>query len=473
MIKRSLLQKLSPLALCISLVTGCSSFTRTEFVAPEVNIPASWQSVSINQQVKLDPWWQSFNNPELNQLIEQVLTTNNDLALATLTLRTARLQAGLSETESYPQIGASINGSKSKAFDGGDSYTEYGSNLSLSYELDLWGRVSADIDAAKWASLASAEDRASTAQSLVATTAILYWQIGYLKQSLVLSQNSIDYAQQTLDLTERQYQSGSVSQLDVFEAKRRLASEQVSNSELQQALIEAQNSLAILYNQPPLKMPIKIEKLPDGNIPTIAAGVPSDLLIRRPDIKSALHDLKSAYASKDATFAGYLPSLTLSGSLGTSSTELKELLSNPIVTLGANLILPFLQFNEMELYKKIANIELESAVVTYRKTLYNAFKEVDNGISARQHYQYQEQRLREQYDAASAAERIYASQYRNGAISIQVWLDSQENQRTAEVALLANRYNQFSAQATLYQALGGSDIAAPISLKETSLDSSE
>ena len=92
--------------------------------------------------------------------------------------------------------------------------------------MDLWGRVSADIDAAKWDSLASAEDRESTAQSLVATTAILYWQIGYLKQSLLLSQNSIDYAQQTLNLTERQYQSGSVSQLDVIEAKRRLAGEQ-------------------------------------------------------------------------------------------------------------------------------------------------------------------------------------------------------------------------------------------------------
>ena len=459
MTKPSFTLKLSSLALCISLVAACSSFTKTEFVAPEVNIPASWQSVSVNQQVKLDPWWQSFNNPELNQLIEQVLKTNNDLALATLTLRTARLQAGLADTESYPQIGASINGSKYKALNGGASYTEYGSNLSLSYELDLWGRVSADIDAAKWASLASAEDRESTAQSLVATTAILYWQIGYLKQSIVLSQNSIDYAQQTLDLTERQYQSGSVSQLNVFESKRRLASEQASQSELQQALIEAQNSLAILYNRPPLEMPILIENLPIGDIPIIAAGVPSDLLIRRPDIKSTLYKLKSAYASKDATFASYLPNLTLSGSLGTSSTELKDLLRNPIGTLGANLVLPFLQWNEMELYKKIASIEVETAVVTYRKTLYNAFKEVDNAISARQHYQYQAQRLREQYDAASAAESIYASQYRNGAISIQVWLDSQENKRSAEVALLANRYNQFSAQATLYQALGGSDIA--------------
>lgn len=458
-IKVPFIKQLSPVALCVLLATGCSSLTRSEFIAPPVAIPTSWQSVTVNQQVKLDPWWQRFNNPELNQLIEDVLTTNNDLALATLTLRRARLEAGLTNAQSYPQISANINGSTSKPLQGGTSSRSYSSSLSVSYELDLWGRVAADMDAAKWSSFATAQDRESTAQSLIATTATLYWQIGYLKQSITLSQNSIDYAQQTYELSQYQYRSGSVSQLDVLVAKRSLAGQQASHSDLLQELTEAQNSLAILYDQPPLKMAINIDKLPEGPVPIIVAGVPSDLLIRRPDVKSALYTLKSAYASKDATFAGYLPSLTLSSALGTSSTQLKDLLSNPVGTLGANLILPFLQWNEMELDKKIATVDVESAIVTYRQTLYNAFKEVDNAISARQHYQYQEQRLDEQYEAATEAERIYASQYRNGAITIQDWLDAQETQRSAELSLLANRFNQFSAQATLYQALGGSDIA--------------
>lgn len=464
-IKVPFIKQLSPVALCVLLATGCSSLTRSEFIAPPVAIPTSWQSVTVNQQVKLDPWWQRFNNPELNQLIEDVLTTNNDLALATLTLRRARLEAGLTNAQSYPQISANINGSTSKPLEGGASSRSYSSSLSVSYELDLWGRVAADMDAAKWSSFATAQDRESTAQSLIATTATLYWQIGYLKQSITLSQNSIDYAQQTYELSQYQYRSGSVSQLDVLVAKRSLAGQQASHSDLLQELTEAQNSLAILYDQPPLKMAINIDKLPEGPVPIIVAGVPSDLLIRRPDVKSALYTLKSAYASKDATFAGYLPSLTLSSALGTSSTQLKDLLSNPVGTLGANLILPFLQWNEMELDKKIATVDVESAIVTYRQTLYNAFKEVDNAISARQHYQYQEQRLDEQYEAATEAERIYASQYRNGAITIQDWLDAQETQRSAELSLLANRFNQFSAQATLYQALGGSDIAAPVKVE--------
>ena len=443
----------------ILLLSSCSNFTHTEFEQPLIAIPTQWQSVTVDQSVKLDPWWESFKDPELNALIAQVLLTNNDLALATLTLKKARLAAGLTAAENTFQINSNNDAQRATSLNSSSTANTFNIDLSISYELDLWGRVASEVDAAKWASLASAEDRESTAQSLVSTTASLYWQIGYLKQSLTLSQENIDSAQQSLAVIQSQYRSGAVLQLDVLESQRNLAEQQVTQSELQQTLSEAENALAILYNQPPLKLPISIVKLPDSVIPVIAAGVPSDLLIRRPDIKSALYTLKAAYSSKDATFAGYLPTLSLSGSLGASSDELKNLLTNPIGTLGANLLLPFLQWNEMKLNEEISEIELQSAVVSYRQTLYNAFSEVDNAISARLHYQYQGMRLQEQYDAAKAAELIYASQYRYGAISIQDWLDAKDTLRFIEQAILENRFNQFDVQATLYQALGGSDVA--------------
>ena len=448
------------------LVSSCSSTQKTEDYQPEVNIPKNWQSLAVNEQVQLDPWWQRFNDPELNTLIEQVLATNNDLALATLTLRSARLKAGLTEAEGSFQLSSNTDAYRETSLNSSASSSNYSTDLSISYELDLWGRVTSEVDAAKWISSASAEDRESTAQSLAATTASLYWQIGYLKQSIALSQENIASAKKSLAVIESQYRLGAVTQLDIFESQRSLAEQQVSYSELQQVLVETQNALAILYNQPPMKMPINIEKLPEGSIPRIAAGVPADLLIRRPDVKSALYNLKSAYATKDATFAGYLPSLTLSGTLGSSSEELKNLLSNPIGTLGANLLLPFLQWNEMNLNKKLSKIDVESAVVTYRETLYGAFSEVDNAISARQQYLYQGARLQEQYNAAQAAERIYASQYRYGAIDIQDWLDAQDTLRDTEQDILENRYNQFNIQATLYQALGGSDIAPKVTMTD-------
>ncbi|MFB2681628.1 efflux transporter outer membrane subunit [Shewanella mangrovisoli] len=458
--------KVSVIAISIALLSGCGALMRSDFEPPALQVPEQWQHTQVNDpvngQVSLDPWWQKFNQPELNQLISQVLSSNNDLTLATLTLQKARLQAGLARDDLYPQLSSNNTASVNKPLDGGSSSKAFQANLSVSYEVDLWGKVSANIDQTQWTALASLEDRESTAQSLVATTASLYWQIGYLHQRIELSNKSIEHSRQTLALTQRQYASGAVTELNVLESQRSLAGQEASHSQLLQQLVEAENALAILLNRVPGQVAVEIKQLPDSAVPEIGVGIPADLVGRRPDVKAALYQLRSALASKDATYASYFPSLSLTGSVGESTSELKELLRNPMGSLGAGLVLPFLQWNQMQINNDIADIDYQSAIVSYRKTLYSAFEDVDNAISAKQQYAYQGEKLEQQFSAAAQAEAIYESQYRHGAIGIQNWIDAQENRRSAEAALLENRYNQLTAQATLYQALGGSDIAPPI-----------
>ncbi|WP_198782314.1 efflux transporter outer membrane subunit [Shewanella putrefaciens] len=452
-------------ALGIALLGGCGSIMRSDFEPPALAIPAHWPNITVNEQVQLDPWWQQFHQAELDKLVIQVLSTNNDLTLATLTLRKARLQAGLAQDDLYPQLSANLGASRNQLLESGDGTQSYQANLSVSYEVDLWGKVSANIDQAQWAALASAEDRESTTQSLVATTASLYWQIGYLHQRIELSEKSIEYSRQTLALTQRQYDSGAVTQVNVLESQRNLAGQEAAHSQLVQQLTVAENALAILLNRAPGETLVEIKRLPEVAVPEVAVGVPADLLVRRPDVKAALYQLRSALAGKDATYASYFPTLSLTAGVGESTSELKELLRNPVGSLGAGLVLPFLQWNQMQINNDIADIDYQTAVVNYRKTLYSAFEDVDNAISAKQQYRYQGDKLAQQFSAAAAVEAIYESQYRNGAIGIQNWIDAQENRRSAEAALLENRYNQLTAQATLYQALGGSDIA-PLLAKE-------
>ena len=454
--------KLSVIAISIALLSGCGALMRSEFEPPALQVPEQWQHIQVNGQVSLDPWWQKFNQPELNQLISQVLSSNNDLTLATLTLQKARLQAGLARDDLYPQLSSNNTASVNKPLEGGSSSKAFQANLSVSYEVDLWGKVSANIDQAQWTALARLEDRESTAQSLVATTASLYWQIGYLHQRIELSNKSIEHSRQTLALTQRQYASGAVTELNVLESQRSLAGQEASHSQLQQQLAEAENALAILLNRAPGQVAVEIKQLPDSAVPEVGVGIPADLVGRRPDVKAALYQLRSALASKDATYASYFPSLSLTGSVGESTSELKELLRNPVGSLGAGLVLPFLQWNQMQINNDLADIDYQTAIVNYRKTLYSAFEDVDNAISAKQQYAYQGEKLEQQFSAAAQAEAIYESQYRHGAIGIQNWIDAQENRRSAEAALLENRYNQLTAQATLYQALGGSDIAPPL-----------
>ena len=446
-------------ALGAALLTGCGSMMRSDYQAPEVQVPTNWQQVHVAGDVSIDPWWLAFNDPNLNSYINKVLEENNDLEVATLTLKKARLQLGLAKDDLFPTFSSSTSAQVEKWLDSGESGDSYSTNLSVGYELDLWGKVSADIDAAKWAAMASKQDREATAQSLVATTASLYWQIGYLKQRLQLGQNNIDDAQQTLNLIQRQYELGAVDQLDVLEATSSLASLQAQQSEFEQSLLEANNAFAILFNQPPQDMSDTIRMLPEESVPSLNVGVPADLLIRRPDVKAAIYDVKSALANKDAADLDYLPELTLTGALGGSSEALKDLLSNPVGTLGADITLPFLQWNEMKNNKAIADVEYKTAIVNYRQVLYTAFQDVENSLSAREKLMYQSARLQEQYDAASAAEKIYAARYQYGSTSIMDYLDAQENTRNAEASLLENRYNQFITQVTLYQSLGGTDIA--------------
>ncbi|OEF25776.1 efflux transporter outer membrane subunit [Vibrio rumoiensis] len=453
--------KIRPLALILSVVmlAGCGALTRTDYEAPPVQVPQHWQQKHLAGEVNIDPWWYAFNDSSLNQFIDKALQTNNDLAIATFTLKKARLQMGLTNDDLYPQLSSNTSAGVSKPIDGGDSTQAYRTDLSVSYELDLWGKISADVDQAKWSAMASLEDREATAQSLVATTASLYWQIGYLKQRIALGEHNINDAQTTLELIQKQYTLGAVDQLDVLEAKRTLASLQAQQSQYQQQLVEANNAFAILFNQPPLDMTKTVQSLPDITLPDVSSGVPADLLIRRPDVKAAIYDIKSALASKDSADLEYLPTLTLTGALGGSSQELKNLLSNPIGSLGADLTLPFLQWNDMENNKAIADVDYQSAIVSYRQVLYSAFQDVENALSARDQLLYQNARLQEQYDAAKHAEDIYAARYKYGSTTIMEYLDAQENTRDAKASLLENRFNQFMAQVALYQSLGGNDVA--------------
>jgi len=451
------LYKYSTIALCVILASGCVS--RSEFPEPEVQVPETWQSSSQKETSPvISRWWTNFNDEQLNQLIDKVLATNSDLAIATLTLKQARLEANLAGRDLYPDLSGDISTSRSHYLDSGTDSKSYDTGVSVSYEVDLWGKLSAAADESEWTALASLEEREATAQSLVATTAQLYWQIGYLHQRIELSNSDIADARDTLKQAQSQYKNGLVTQINVLEAERSLAGLEATHRDYLQQLTEAQNAFAILFDQPPQEMIKNIKALPEGPLPEITSGIPADVLTHRPDIKQSLYELKSTFAAKDSAETAYFPTLTLTGALGGSSEQLRNLLSDPLGSIGADLTMPFLNWNEMKINQDIAQVKYESAIISYRQSLYTAFQDVDNALSARENYKFQEEKLQQQYDSATEASRIYRSQYKYGAIEITTLLDAQDNERSAKADLLENRYNQLVNLSTIYQSLGGEDI---------------
>lgn len=444
---------------CAVSLFGCSTM-RSEYQQPELSIPESWgqDSLPTASTKKSYKWWTLFEDPQLNALVEKVMVSNSDLAIATLVLRKALLEAGINENDKMPSLSFSQDSSYEYDLDSETSDTTFGSTLSLSYELDLWYRVDALADAGELAARSSYESREETAQNLVVTTAMLYWKVGYLNQRLALVKQNIADTKRIESITTTKYKSGATTRLEVLESTQNLFEQQVQLSELQQEMSETQNAISILLNQPLQDTGITIDRLSAKPIPDIKAGIPSDLLLRRSDVKASLYSLKSSLATKDAVDAGYWPTFTLTAALNTSSSSLLELLQNPVATLGSGMVLPFLEWNEMELKQSISEVDYQMAVVDYRDTLYKAFEEVANLLSTKEHYLYQGNVYSDQFINAQEIERIYASRYKYGESDMVDWINVMESRRSIESTLLENRYDQLVIQIKLYQSLGGGDV---------------
>lgn len=446
---------------CLMASTACTSLTRSDYAVPDLPVAPTWQS-PVDSGIAYDgPWWQAFGDQDLNSLVDQVLSVNGNLAAAGIRLRQARLSARLAATQLRPSPSGSLSTGASRPLEGGGTWNENAStSLGASWEVDLFGKLDATRDAARWEAQASEYDLAATRLSLIGTTVNGWWQLGYANERIALAESSLAYSRQALALVEVQYRAGAVSRLDLRDAQQSVAAQEASLTQLVQARTEARNVLAALLQQQIFAGP-EPETLPVIALPAIDAGLPADLLARRPDLAAAELRLRQSLATADATRASFYPSLSLTGALGTASTSLLSFLSNPVASLASSLSLPFLDVEKVRLNTGIARADYEIAVEQFRQNFYDALRDTASTLSARGQYQAQAEALLRNYEAARDSEQLYERRYRAGAIAVRLWLDAQERRRTAESSLIANRYDQLGSQVSVYLALGGSGEAVP------------
>lgn len=453
------------MALLAGLLAGCGGLLpRSRYVRPEVNLPQSWQgegTVTGSAVAGGETWWRDFNDPTLNGLIERALRVNNDLAAAAIRVRRAQLRSALTATNLTPSVSVEAASSVNRDLEIHRSMKSSGLTATVSYELDLWGKLASSRDVSHWEAQATESDRQAAALALVGTTSGDYWQVAYLNERVATAGASIAYAQRCLELVQARYAAGAVSSLDLVQARQNLATRRADLTRFLRQRTEARSALAILFDQAPEQGVPERERLPDGPLPTVAAGLPASLLGRRPDLRAAEQRLRKYLADVDYTRASYYPSFSLTGTLGTSSTSLLSFLQNPYATLGAGLALPFIQWHSMELDVEISKTEYEEAVVNFRQTLYSALGDVENALSARTQYEDENGCLEESLKLARKGEELAEVRYRAGSTTLQSWLDAQETRRSAENSLAENRLNRLRNLMTLHQALGGGMPAAP------------
>ncbi|WP_244130261.1 efflux transporter outer membrane subunit [Burkholderia sp. BCC0044] len=446
-----------------AVLTGCAG---SVYERPSLDVPARWvQANVVDGHTTPDavPWWTRFGDARLERLIAEVLSRNNDLATAALNVWKAEIRAGLAGDPLQLGAEAGVNVRRDFHLDSGEA-TRNNIGMSrgtVSYTIDLWGRLAQQRSIAEWALLASEADRETARLNVIATAANLYWRLAYLNQRLASEEQSLATALHTQQLVNAQNLAGIVSALERREAEQTVLTQKSSLSQLRQSQVETRNALAIMFNAAPgsnvLEEVLGQEPpaLPAGTLPLVEGGLPADLLGRRPDMRAAELRLRQSLANVDVVRTSYYPNLSLTSAVGSSSTSLGSLLANPVAILGAGLNLPFLNLKAMRVDTRIAQVEYESAVIGFRQALYQAFADVENALSARV-------RLAEQADlralnltAAREAERLYETRYRAGAVALRTWLDAQESHRTAELLWAQTRLSQLQNFVALYQAVGG------------------
>lgn len=442
------------------ILTGCGQALKSDYQQPLLSIPDGWRVPDTGEGVaQFSPhWWDNFGDPQMSRLIVATLQSNNDLALAGIKLRQARLTAGLSNLNLTPDFAVSGAARNSKNLDHATTPTEsYDSSLAASYELDLWGKLARTREQSEWLAKASEQDLHATALTLIGTTAQLYWQIASLNQQIGNLQQSVAIARETLVAVTSRWKAGDLGQLDYLQAQQTVLSRENSLRDLSQQRDETRNALAILLSRPPGQYPAERQALDLQQSVSVAQRLPLEVIAKRPDVQSAEMRLRAALTGSDVARLSFYPSLTLNASLNAGAAIFQQWFSNPARTLGSALDLPFIQWNQVQMNIEKSGLDVQTAAIQFKSASYSALQDIDNAMSQR--LTWQQEKLRQWQDLALSKQRLtlVESQYRHGSVAYQTLLDAQNALLNSENTLVQIQYNYLYSTMKLWLALGGGE----------------
>ncbi|SFL70440.1 efflux transporter outer membrane subunit [Rugamonas rubra] len=445
----------------LALLSGCAA-TVAPPPAASLQTPAAWRGAVGPLATAPAPerqWWQSFGDPALSALVETALAHNGDLRVARARVAEYRARVGVAGAAQRPAV--SVNSAPTRvrqlAYNGVPYVTNvYQAEFQASYEIDVWGRLAAQTDAAAAGYHAEQANADAAALAVAASVASGYLNLRGLDAQLELTEATLKLRGQSRALAQRQFEVGYSSRLEWLQAQAeyQAAAEQVP--QLKRQIFELENALSILSGGNPGAV-ARGAALAELNPPPVPAGLPSDLLRRRPDIARAERNLVALNASLAATRDQLLPSFKLTAVGGVQSLKLHDFLNAPTALwhFTGLVAAPLFDGGRVQAQTDAAAAQRDQAVYAYENAVRAAFAETENGLGAVR--RLREQALENDARRATAAEtlRIAHNRYRNGYASYLEELDAQRTLYSADVGRLQLRTRILVASVDLYRAMGG------------------
>jgi multidrug efflux system outer membrane protein len=430
----------------------------------ETKVPPGFQYTSVNTaalQVD-DRWWDVFGDPDLNQLVEDVLKYNWDIKQAAARVLETRARYVQVRADRFPAIGARGTFDRRRTGGGlpGTAVTRNTWQLSApaSFEIDLWSRLEKASQAA-WDDILQAEaNRWTVAQAIVAETISLYLQMETIERRLQIAAQSIEAFTQSLQFVETRYKRGLISVLDVRQARRILAGAEALVPQFEQDLGITQQQIAILLGRYPQTRPARIQ--PEDyykRLQPVPPGLPSDLLLRRPDIRAVEARLMSLNELVGVAKAARFPTITLTGNAGWSSEDLNKLLryENFIWNLGGGIFQSVFDAGRLKAGQRAAEARYQQGATEYVNTVLAAFAEVEGALLTREKQLERRERELNFLMEARATQRVAENRYLKGLVDYLNVLNAQQTRFQAEDRLVLIDLGLYANRVRLHRALGG------------------
>ncbi|MGH8072709.1 MAG: efflux transporter outer membrane subunit [Lysobacter sp.] len=457
---------ITSLAMATSLfVAGCSTLQPP---LPEAapSIPAEWPLPATTPvaadgtgTITADIGWRDFfADPRLDELVAQALANNRDLRVAVLNVERARSQYGIQRADRLPSLGAEVSMTRS----GGDNLDvseSYSASAGIAgFELDLFGRVHNLSQAALQRYFATDEARRSAQLSLIAEVANTWLALAADRELLSIAQATFASQEASFKLTEQRHDLGAVSGLDVSQARTVVETARSDVARFEGQVAQDRNALALLVGGP-----VDPSLLPDAFTPEVSglarlpAGLPSEVLLRRPDVLAAEYRLRAANADIGAARAAFFPSISLTGSVGSTSDDLSGLFNggNGIWSFIPQINIPIFQGGRLKSALGVATADRDIALAEYEKSIQSGFREVSDALALSRTLAEQRTAQEALVAAATRAHELSQARYDAGQDSYLILLDAQRTLYAARQSLVATQLAEQANRVTLYRVLGG------------------
>jgi len=453
----------------------CAGLAACNTMPPEppvkLNVPDAfaesqgWAPARPQDAAPRGAWWQVYNDPVLDQLEQQVAQANQSLQAALAAYDQATALTAASRAQFYPTLGASLSASRSKngslASSGQTGFQSetgntFSAGLTANWVPDLWGQVRQQVAASEASAQASAATLQSTQLSLQATLAQTYLQLRVTDAQIRLAGQTVAAYHKALQLTENRYRAGVVSAADVALARTQLLGAQVTYTDLGVTRAQQQHAIAVLVGVPPSQFNLAALDMSPA-VPEIPAGVPAQLLQRRPDLAAAERKVAQANAQIGVAQAAWFPALTLSGQTGSRVSHLADLFSAPSLfwSLGPTLAVTLFDAGARSAQVASAEAGYRQTVANYRQTVLTAFQQAEDNLAAQRILTDEAALQRQTVQAAETSLRLAENQYKAGTVPYLNVISAQATASAAQNAELGLLGRRLTASVLLIQALGG------------------